>query len=255
MENDNANIRHRKEKPRNSRRTLRGEVQVSGGKTRNIRRKDDSTKHSNQRNPRHNHEHGKQKQRSPDQLGSGHNSKSTRNGGLVTSKLCDQIKSTHAVDLLQLLAEQEKQVPRSILMRKDSDSYILFKLYRISPWLGAYQFYKNNELIDYCANKKIAAAWCIADHYNMINLSLQLRQRNNEYNRIINRINQEFVRASTDPVLQDLIEARLSREKARQKDIQLQLNILIDQAKYIQNKGFNNETSRISTSTIGKKRR
>lgn len=257
MGNDNANIRHRKEKPRNSRGTVRGEIQVSGRKTRNPRRKNDSTRHSDQRNPRHNHEHGSQKQRSLDQLGSRTDSKSGGNSGLVASELRDQIKSKspQGVDLLQLLAEQEKQLPRNILMRKDNDSYILFGLYTITPWLGAYQVYKNKQLIDYFANKKIAAAWCIADHYLAINLCLLLTQRNNEYNRIINRINQELSRISADPVMQDIIDARLSREKIRKKDIQLQLDILIERAKYIQNKGFNNETSRTNTSATGKKRR
>jgi hypothetical protein len=251
----NASIRHRKEEPGNPRGTVRGEIQVPGRKTGKRGRKSNRARNSDQRSPRHSDGHVSQKQRSPDQLGSRNNSKPSGHSGLDVGNLRDQIKSTNAVDLLQLLAQQEKLLPRNILIRKDKESYILFNLYTIRPWQDAYEIYKNNEFVDYCINKKIAAAWCIADHYQAVNLSLKLRRLNNEYNRITNRINTEFNRVTANQDLQELLEARLSRDKSRKKDIQAELDILIDQAKYIQNKGFNNETSRTHTSATGKKRR
>lgn len=63
------------------------------------------------------------------------------------------------------------------------------------------------------------------------------------------------MRATDSEDLRELLDARISREKSRKQDIQAQLDILIDKAKYIQNKGFNNETSRTNTSATSKKRR
>lgn len=101
------------------------------------------------------------------------------------------------------------------------------------------------------SSSRTALGWCIADKYNQIQLSSDIARLDREKRMLSSDIS---VRAKlrdriTNPDLKETIDVKLSTRRHRLEYVESRLNKCVSHAKYLQIRGFNNETSRIRRTT------
>lgn len=146
---------------------------------------------------------------------------------------------------------------------KDSDDLILksgntvqaFGCYSIAENSGEYKIYKNKVHVTSANSYKCALAWCIANKNNLKSLQEKLNRLQKELSWKQNEI-EFFKHAINQPIPSErkyVIEDKLLLSIQRAKHLRKQLNKCLDSAKYIQQKGFNNETSRLGINSRSRK--
>ena len=244
--NPNGNNGHRKEKSRNSRGTLRPEVQVPGRKAGNSGANRDQSKRSGTRSPRHGAVNEPTQHRSSDQLGSGNHSVSGRNSGLATHTLRSKISERQAQLMLERLARDHLINNPNAIVRLD-DKVRAFGKYTITKNQRSYQVYRSATLAAEPSSSKVALSWCVADKYGKDSLAQQLLQLDQEVERRINEIDhyRHTLAVCQDFVTKMVVSDRLYQSQARLKYAQEHLEECVNLAKYWQQKGFRDETARI----------
>ena len=145
---------------------------------------------------------------------------------------------------------------------KDSSDFVFkteksvqaFGRYSIIESENIYKIYKNKVLASESSSYKCALAWCIANKYNIkslqddINLlQKQLQWKQSEIEFLKYTFNQDI---GSDRKY--IIEDKLQIAVIKARHFKEQLNKCIERAKYIQQKGFNNETSRFGINSRGR---
>ena len=138
--------------------------------------------------------------------------------------------------------------PNTILQNQNSIQ--AFGIYSIQHESGYYNIYRNRVYQTSLFSAKSALAWCVADKY----LVKSLKQKIQNYDKdLSNRQNEILIMkhamtgASSDRkyVIEDKLQTSIMRaQRARN-----QLNKCLNSAKYMQLKGFENETSRLGIKT------
>ena len=105
-------------------------------------------------------------------------------------------------------------------------------------------------------SSKTAVSWCVADKYQRFNLARDILNTDTILGNLTNDI---FVRtgianrAKAAQTRED-IETKLETKIIRKKYLENQLADYVKKAKYLQQRGFNNETARIGQATTDKNR-
>lgn len=151
-----------------------------------------------------------------------------------------------------------QQMSSFLLWKNERGEYEVFGRYKIIPVKNGFKVHSNNDDEQgFFSSTRTAISWCIADKYNKIDLADQLLLLDNRLNNISNDI---FVRLGTAHKSQNAdtkenIETKLETKILHKKELEYQLDKCVDWAKYLQKKGFENETSRAGTSTTIKANR
>lgn len=242
----NGNNGHRKEKSRNTRGTVRPEIQVPGRKAGNSGADRDQSKHSGPRSPRHGAVHEPKEHRSPDQLGSGDHSKSGRNSGLATRTVRPKISERQAQLMLERITRDHLINNTNAILRVDG-VIRAFGRYTIIRNSKSYQVYRSATLAVEPCSSKVAISWCIADKYSKHSLAHDLIAHEQEVERRSDEIvyYRNTLAHSQDSTLKFVVADRLVESQARLKYAQEQLDKCVNLAKYWQLKGFKDETARI----------
>lgn len=175
---------------------------------------------------------------------------------VATSQLRD-VATQRATKLLNKITQDHLfNNPNSIL--KAGDTIQAFGVYTIKKQNNQYIVYKNRICSVEISNAKNSLAWCVADKYNLkylkqqiLELDKQLNYKQAEIEFLKNVINSK-ADMSRKLVVEDKLQTLIMKAGAVKK----QLNKCINSAKYYQQKGFDNETSRLglkaSSRTISK---
>ena len=144
-----------------------------------------------------------------------------------------------------------------LVWQNDDGEYEAFGKYRIVPQNPGYCVYIDEDEQGFFNSTRTAISWCVADKYQRYNLSRDLLMFDNMLANISNDI---FVRTgvatrSRDPEIREKIETKLEPKIIRKKELESQLAKCVNWAKYLQQKGFENETSRSGSATTIKTNR
>ena len=242
----NGNNGHRKEKSRNSRGTVRPEVQVPGRKAGSRGADRDQSKHSGPRSPRHGADHEPTKHRSPDQLGDRNHSVPDRNRGLAAQSLRPKISERQAQLMLERLTRDHLLNNPNAIIRLD-DTIRAFGRYTITRTPQCFQVYRSATLAVEPSSSKVAISWCVADKYGKDTLAKELITYDLEVERRSDEIMyyRNTLAHSQDSTLRFVVADRLAQSLASLKYAQEQLDKCVNLAKYWQLKGFKDETARI----------
>ena len=164
---------------------------------------------------------------------------------MATSQLRD-VATKRATTLLNRITQDHLfNNPNSIL--KAGNTIQAFGVYTIKKQNSLYSIYKNRVCIAETSNAKNSLAWCVADKYNLsyhkqqiLELDKQLSYKQAEIEFLKNIINSK-VDMSRKFVAEDKLQTLIMKAGAIKK----QLNKCVNLAKYYQQKGFENETSRL----------
>ena len=139
----------------------------------------------------------------------------------------------------------------NFIWRNDDGEYELFGKYRIVSTRPGYTVYCHANAVGEFSSTKTAVSWCVADKYCNYNLA---REIHNTDSRLTAVSNDEFVRAgvanrSKQADFRESIDIKLETKIIRKKELENQLTKYINLAKYLQQRGFDNETARSGRAT------
>ena len=144
-----------------------------------------------------------------------------------------------------------------LVWQNEDGVYEAFGKYKIVPQNPGYTVLIDNDEQGFFNSTRTAISWCIADKYQRYNLARELLTYDNMLSNISNDI---FVRTgiankTCDPNKRENIEMKLEPKIIQKKELETQLTKCVNWAKYLQQKGFENETSRSGSATTIKTNR
>ena len=153
-------------------------------------------------------------------------------------------------------AEFRQMLP-VLIWQNDDGEYEAFGKYRIVPQNPGYRVYIDEDEQGFFNSTRTAVSWCVADKYKRYNLARDLLTYDNMLSNISNDI---FVRAGVanktkNVDLRENIEMKLEPKIIQKKELETHLTKCVNWAKYLQQKGFENETSRSGSATTIKTNR
>lgn len=160
-------------------------------------------------------------------------------------------------DFERILAQEFCQMLPSLVLPADAGEYLAFARYRIVPEHPGYRVYINEDLQGTFSSTRTALSWCIADKHSRYNLANDLKHLDSMLSHLANDI---FVRVgmankTRNPQLRENIETKLEPKIILRRELEQQLAKCVNSAKYLQLKGFSNETQRFGTATNNKTNR
>lgn len=159
--------------------------------------------------------------------------------------------------LERLLRSEFKEVLSILIWQNDAGEYEAFDKYRIVPENPGYTVYINDDSQGFFNSTKTAISWCVADKFHHYNLARDLLTYDSMLSNISNDI---FVRTGVanktrDHALRENIEIKLEPKIIHKREIESRLEKCVNRAKYLQQKGFENETARFGSATTIKTNR
>ena len=154
----------------------------------------------------------------------------------------------------RMFRQEFKDITPNLIWQNDSGEYEVFGQYRIIPQRPGYQVFCSASEVGIFNSTKSALSWCIADKNQSYNTARELLTVDNKLAALTQDIN---VRAtvgdrSKNPALREIILTKLESKIIHKKQLEIQLTKCINWAKYIQQRGFDNETQRTGRSQPNK---
>lgn len=154
-------------------------------------------------------------------------------------------------DLEHLVRCELKNIMPNIIWCNNAGEYEVFGRYKIVPCRPGYRVWVSATEVGYFNSTKTALSWCIADKYCNYNLARRLLSVDNELGHLTNDI---FARTAMSVKTKKIqqredIETKLEPKIIRRKSLEKQLTDYVKLAKYLQQRGFDNETARSSRTT------
>ena len=154
-------------------------------------------------------------------------------------------------EIEQFVRAELKEVMPNMIWRDDNGDYEVFGRYVITKTKNLFEVHIHATCAGAFNSTKTALSWCIADKYRNYNLARQILTIDNVLGNLNNDI---FTRAAvankTKKVqFREDIETKLETKIIRKRELEIQLDKCVNQAKYLQQRGFNNETSRPGRAT------
>ncbi len=157
---------------------------------------------------------------------------------------------------LERFAEQElKRNLHAIIVPDDEGGYIAFGQYHLVPAASGYRVHTlTSDSSMLFSNKKSAISWCVADRYNQLNLAQNIRildQKKQILEADINCRRTAAERSRTQGFY-EIVNTKIQPKLDRYNSLTAELEKCLNSAKYLQIRGFNNETARPSGTTTRK---
>jgi len=154
----------------------------------------------------------------------------------------------------RMFRQEFKDITPNLIWQNDSGEYEVFGRYRIVPIRPGYRVFCSASEVGIFNSTKSALSWCIADKNKSYNTARELLTVDNKLAALTQDIN---ARASVgdrskNPGLREIILTKLESKIIHKKQLENQLTKCVDWAKYIQLRGFDNETQRTGRSQPNK---
>jgi len=154
----------------------------------------------------------------------------------------------------RIFRQEYKDITANLIWQNNSGEYEAFGRYRIVPMRPGYQVFCSATEVGIFNSTKSALSWCIADKNSAYNTARELLTVDNKLAALTNDIE---VRAavgdrSKNPVLRETILTKLESKIIHKKQLENQLSKCVNWAKYIQQRGFEDETARTGRSQPNK---
>mgnify|MGYP003345908718 CR=1 FL=1 len=144
----------------------------------------------------------------------------------------------------------EREIQRNLdkmILSDEQGGYVAFGKYLIEPQDTGYSVSTWDRTVHCFANKRTALSYCIADKINHINLANQILNLDRKQQILANDIAGRSAMGNRGRTqdFYETVNTKIQPKIARHDMVKAELEKCINSAKYIQIKGFNNETSRI----------
>ena len=156
------------------------------------------------------------------------------------------------IDQEQALAKLERMVKSDLAVLSENlytrvgDVYCVFNQYEICCREGMWQVIKHRRDPRVFSALPSALAWCIADKHQQHNLSIQIANLDKSIGRLRQDINTRVCLRNKmlDDHLREAVDTKLVRRQLTLQVMISELDKYVNRAKYLQIRGFHNETAR-----------
>ena len=165
---------------------------------------------------------------------------------LSADNLRHQMNQKKVLERLQdIVAMDLNDMAKNVIL-PDGAGYQVFEIYSLQPVAGQWQVGKRGDIVSNRGSLKSAVSWCVADKYNQIRLGMDIidldRQCQLTKNDIeVRSLLQKKIR---DVDLKSAVNIKITTRQLRLRVLGERLEKCINRAKYLQIRGFNNETAR-----------
>ena len=150
---------------------------------------------------------------------------------------------------LEQFAERElRKNLSSLIIEDDEGGFIIFGMYRLVPGKINVSIETRDEKTIKFSNKRTALSWCVADHFNHINLANVIRTLDTK-KQILDadiRCRGGVAERGRHQDFYDIVNTKIQPKVDMYNSVNRELEKCLNSAKYLQLKGFNNETARFS---------
>ncbi len=155
-------------------------------------------------------------------------------------------KKQQAIQRLETILQEDSRNLVNIAIIREGDVFHAFNTYRISREGRDYRVEKFTSDHGLFGSSRTALSYCIADKLGQLNLSLQIRQLDQEKTQAEADLDVRSALANRtkDAAVRSIAETKLETRRRHLRYITEQLDKCVNLAKYWQIKGFNNETAR-----------
>jgi len=145
----------------------------------------------------------------------------------------------------RMFRQEFKNVAPNLIWQSE-DGYEVFDHYRIEPSSPGYRVVCGITEVGTFSSTRTALSWCIADKNHGYNTAREILRTDNKLTALKNDINTRAAIGdrSRDPNLREIILTKLESKIIQKKLLENQLDKYVSWAKYIQHRGFQNETAR-----------
>ena len=152
------------------------------------------------------------------------------------------------------LRQELKDILPNTIFQLENGIYSVFGKYRIEPNHPGYKVYCSATEVGIFNTTKTALSWCIADKYQAYNTARDILELDIKLGTLSLDIAARTAIAehSTQWEFRDAVGTKLETKIIRKKQVENELAKCINWAKYIQQRGFNNETARTGRSQPNK---
>ena len=150
------------------------------------------------------------------------------------------MKRQQAIQRLEQIIEQDLCDLEKTIILADGKRYLVFGKYRIEPEGDIWIVIKNTLKVGEFGEVRSAMSWCIADKYHQHGLRENISRL--EKHRLM--LKSDIKVRSGLKINSEAVAMKIETRRYRLQQIDFQLDKCINQAKYWQIRGFNNETQR-----------
>jgi hypothetical protein len=166
---------------------------------------------------------------------------------LVDNAVCQNFMTRE--QKLERFAEREfKRNLDNMIVKENDGSYIVFGKYRVAQHLYGYMVSTWSDDIHCFDSKRNAVSWCVADKFNQLTLAntiLNLDRRKQTLTADIH-CRQSIGRRSQSTHSYEIINMKVQPKQILLNSVSSELEKCVNSAKYMQIRGFSNETARTS---------
>jgi len=147
----------------------------------------------------------------------------------------------------QAIRQELRDIMPNVILPQDDGTYEVFGKYSIIPERPGYTVMCHATNVGVFSTSRTALSWCIADKYKDYKLARNILLLDNKLSFLTNDISTRATIAdrSKSPDFRESVGTKLETKIIHKKVVENQLNNCVDLAKYLQQRGFNNETQRI----------
>lgn len=135
-------------------------------------------------------------------------------------------------------------LPNAII--PSGDGYEAFGEYEIMPESGRWQVYRDRRDPLEFSSSRVALAWCIAHKFHQTLLCVDIERLDDEKIMLVSdlAVRTRLKERLKDPQTAEIVETKLTTRRLRLEYVETTLTKCVNRAKYLQIRGFNNETAR-----------
>jgi hypothetical protein len=146
----------------------------------------------------------------------------------------------------RIIRQDFPEIVSNLIFRNEDGTYNVFGKYQIVPMGREYRVFCSATDVGVFYSTKTALSWCIADKHQAYNLARELLAVDTKLHGLMQDINARAAVAerSKNFEFRDSVGTKLETKIIHKKQLENQLAKSVNWAKYIQQRGFENETAR-----------
>jgi len=147
----------------------------------------------------------------------------------------------------RLFRQEFRDIMPNVIYENDDGVYQVFDRYRIQPTQSGYRVFCSATEVGTFSTTRSALSWCIADKNRAFNTARELLEIDQKLSCLTHDIATRAAIGdrSKNPSLRETILTKLESKIIHKKQLENQLAKCVNWAKYVQQRGFDNETQRI----------
>jgi len=135
-----------------------------------------------------------------------------------------------------------------MILEDGKGNYMAFNKFILTPISDGIEVRDLSDTVDIFSNLPTAMSYCVANNFRQYNLARRIRLLDQQRRMLTNdlRIRRSQAERSTKPAFREMVQTKIDQKNRYCRSVIAELNKCLDRAKYLQLRGFINETARTS---------